>query len=50
MTNIAITFDEFGKHRMPQYSMRDCNVPINQEEERDIWLRIPVSISNGNYL
>lgn len=47
MNEVNIKYDELGKHRMPQYSGQYDIIP--QEKEREIWLRIPVEISNHDY-
>lgn len=44
MINITLKYDDFRKHRMPQYSMYGRCDFIPQEKERQIWLRIPVEI------
>lgn len=47
MKQLIISFDFHRKHRMPQYNFRSEFIP--QEEEKEIWLRVPIKISSEYY-
>lgn len=49
MKKIIVKYEEFHKHRMPQYRQYGDYEIIPQEEEREIWLRIPVEISSDTF-
>jgi len=47
MIQLTISFDFNRKHRMPQF---DYNHQfIKQEEEKEVWLRVPIQITNEYY-
>ncbi|MCW5199176.1 hypothetical protein VU05_00305 [Desulfobulbus sp. F1] len=49
MIDITLKYNNFKKHRMPQYYKHGkCDI-IPQEKERQIWLRIPVELSSDSY-
>jgi hypothetical protein len=49
MNKIKLIFNNSRKYRVPQYSMSNGDFIIPHEKEREIWLRIPVKISEDNY-
>lgn len=44
---LTISFNFNRKHRMPQYNFRYEFIP--QEEEKEVWLRVPIKVSNEYY-